>query len=80
MEDVLGERIRVALGTGVLGSFTTFSALSLDTFAMLDRGQWLVAFMYVTLNIFMGLVSSVAWLAAWVNSIGLLSKDGEHKL
>ena len=27
------------LGTGVLGGFTTFSAFSLDLFAMIERGQ-----------------------------------------
>jgi CrcB protein len=73
------ERIRVALGTGVLGSFTTFSALSLDTFAMLDRGQWLEAFMYVTLNIFMSLLAAwLGWRLGQFNRIAV--EDGEQNL
>jgi CrcB protein len=74
----ISETIRVALGTGLLGSFTTFSALSLDIFAMLDRGQWLEAFMYVALNIIMGL--SAAWLGWRLGQFNrIAAKDGEQK-
>lgn len=35
------------LGVGVLGGFTTFSAFSLDLFAMLQRGELAVAGAYI---------------------------------
>nr|WP_310524210.1 fluoride efflux transporter CrcB [Polymorphobacter sp.] len=34
-----GEGLRLLLGVGVLGGFTTFSAFSLDVFDMINRGE-----------------------------------------
>lgn len=34
-----GEGLRLFLGVGVLGGFTTFSAFSLEVFAMINRGE-----------------------------------------
>jgi fluoride exporter len=33
--------LRLLLGTGLLGGFTTFSAFSLEMAAMIQRGEWL---------------------------------------
>lgn len=41
-----GEPLRLFLGVGVLGGFTTFSAFSLETFNMLSRGEFLMATAY----------------------------------
>jgi CrcB protein len=35
-----------ALTVGFLGGFTTFSALSLETVLLLDRGRWMAAASY----------------------------------
>lgn len=40
------ESVRLALGVGVLGGFTTFSAFSLETVRLLET-QWLLAALYV---------------------------------
>ena len=45
------ERLRVLLGVGVLGGFTTFSAFSLDVVAMLERGAALSAIGYITASV-----------------------------
>ena len=42
-----GEPLRLLLGVGVLGGFTTFSAFSLEAANMLLRGQILLATAYV---------------------------------
>lgn len=39
------------LGVGVLGGFTTFSAFSLDVFAMLERNELAIAGAYVTASV-----------------------------
>lgn len=55
-----GEPIRLSLGTGLLGSFTTFSALSAEVLAMLEREEWMLALLYVSVSFAGG------WLAAWL--------------
>lgn len=35
-----GEAARLFLGVGLLGGFTTFSAFSLDSWLLLERGEW----------------------------------------
>ena len=39
------------LGVGVLGGFTTFSAFSLELFAMLERGELAIAASYVLASV-----------------------------
>lgn len=41
-----GEPVRLLLGVGVLGGFTTFSAFSLEAATMLQRGQFALASAY----------------------------------
>lgn len=46
-----GEPWRLFLGVGVLGGFTTFSAFSLDTVMMIERGAWAQMLVYVALSV-----------------------------
>jgi CrcB protein len=45
-ESIDGEQLRLFLGVGVLGGFTTFSAFTLETYNMLVRGEGLLAGAY----------------------------------
>ncbi len=55
---------RLFLGVGVLGGFTTFSAFSLETYAMIERGAALSALGYA-------LASVIAAVGAVAIGIGL---------
>jgi CrcB protein len=54
-----GEAIRLFVAVGVLGGFTTFSAFSLETMLMIERGDWLPATAYALVSV----VASVGALA-----------------
>jgi len=51
---------RLFLVTGVLGGFTTFSALSYETFALLRDGQWLAAAGYALGSLVAGVGATIA--------------------
>ncbi len=46
-----GEPLRLFLGVGVLGGFTTFSAFSLETYNMLVRGEYLMGGAYAVSSV-----------------------------
>jgi len=54
-----GESLRVLLGVGVLGGFTTFSAFSLETMLMIQRGQAAHAMLYVAASV-IGAIGALA--------------------
>ncbi|ODT91516.1 MAG: camphor resistance protein CrcB [Sphingobium sp. SCN 64-10] len=54
-----GEQIRLFVAVGVLGGFTTFSAFSLETMVMIERGEVLGAIGYVLLSV-LGSVGALA--------------------
>nr|ART36142.1 B298 [uncultured bacterium] len=45
------EQLRLLLGVGVLGGFTTFSAFSLDVVTMIGRGAMLTALGYILASV-----------------------------
>jgi CrcB protein len=56
--------LRAFLAVGVLGGFTTFSAFSLDTVTLLDRGEIAHAAIYVVFSVLLSIVALFAGLAA----------------
>ena len=55
--------LRLALGTGVLGGFTTYSALAVQTDTLLSSGQAATALAYASGTVALGLVASIAGIA-----------------
>jgi fluoride exporter len=53
-------QIRLLLGTGFCGGFTTFSTFSVDTFLLLERQEFGLALVYILGNVGGGLLA--AWL------------------
>ncbi|MEL3971397.1 fluoride efflux transporter CrcB [Rossellomorea oryzaecorticis] len=51
---------KAALGTGLIGSFTTFSTFSVETIELIRHSEWLTAFLYMILSMTGGLFMSWA--------------------
>ncbi|PYY54550.1 CrcB family protein [Curtobacterium sp. MCSS17_011] len=58
--------VRLFVGTGVLGGFTTYSTLADDTAQLLDLGRWTAGSGYALFTVVLGLVAVV--LGLWVAS------------
>lgn len=58
---------RLLLVTGFCGGFTTFSAFSIESMAMLRDGQFLPAFLYIAGSVIIGLMA--AFFAYYVHRI-----------
>lgn len=57
-----GQELRLFLGVGILGGFTTFSAFSLDAVLMWERGSWAVATAYIVASVVLSVFALVAGL------------------
>ncbi len=58
-----GEAMRLIIGVGLLGGFTTFSAYSLELAQMIERGQGMLAAGYATASVMLALLAVFAGLA-----------------
>lgn len=54
--------LKVALGSGLIGSFTTFSALIASLVAEAQRGLWMLAVLYLALSLVLGFAAALAGL------------------
>ncbi len=56
----LSEDIKLFAMVGILGGFTTFSAFSLDTISLFERGQYLYASLYIASSVILSLLATLA--------------------
>ncbi|MGW9232936.1 fluoride efflux transporter CrcB [Pseudorhizobium sp. NPDC055634] len=57
------EEMRLLLVTGLLGGFTTFSAFSLDTMSLMERGATAAAVSYMVASVVLSLGAALGGLA-----------------
>lgn len=50
--------VRAGLGAGLLGSFTTFSALAVAVVHLIDVDQWILAVIYLAATLVLGLAAA----------------------
>lgn len=65
--------IRLGFGTGLIGSFTTFSTFSIETLELLQSGRWGTALLYVLISMLGGLL--MTWSGIKFASIQLRRKE-----
>jgi len=58
------DEVRLALGVGFLGAYTTFSAFGFEPHALFDDGSWLTATTNLFASVFVGLVAVRAGIIA----------------
>lgn len=59
-----GDALRLALGVGFLGAFTTYSTFEFETHALLEDGLWLIALVNMFASLFLGLLAVRAGIVA----------------
>ncbi len=62
--------LRLTLGTGVLGGFTTYSALAVQTDALLRNGAAATAVLYSVGTVVVGLIASLAGILGVRKALG----------
>lgn len=55
--DLFSQEVKLLLFTGLIGGFTTFSAFGLETVSLLSRGEVLVAIIYVSASVLLGVAA-----------------------
>ena len=62
--NLLAPTARLALTTGLMGGFTTYSSFNHETLTYLRGGAWRMALLYVAATLFVCLAAGIAGLAA----------------
>jgi CrcB protein len=58
--NVIPNDLRIAIGVGFFGGFTTFSSFGWETANLIDTNRWMSAATYITASVAIGILLSVA--------------------
>ena len=50
--------VRLGVGTGLLGGYTTYSTFSVETLQLLQAGAWLIGLAYAIASVLLGLIAA----------------------
>jgi fluoride exporter len=62
-QNAISQDLKFFLITGLCGGYTTFSAFSLENIQLLQTNQIIIAFLYISLSVFLGLMATWAGLS-----------------
>jgi CrcB protein len=70
IHEVIKPDLRLILGTGFLGAYTTFSTFELESEGLLSHGEWLAASTYILGNLVLGFLAILIGRALALRLIG----------
>lgn len=71
--------LRLAIGTGFTGAFTTFSTFTLDIVRLSGSGEWMKAVAYLLFSVLAGLVLCALGIKLGNRMLSVSSKEGDAR-
>ncbi len=56
-KNILGPELRIFLGVGFCGGFTTYSSFAFEKFSLIKTGDFLLLSVYIGASVFLGLIA-----------------------
>ncbi|HBU80277.1 MULTISPECIES: fluoride efflux transporter CrcB [unclassified Paenibacillus] len=69
-------QLRLAIGTGFTGAFTTFSTFTLDIVRLSEEGMWVKAVVYLVVSLLAGLLLCALGMKLGQRMLGKPTQDG----
>ncbi|WP_145323987.1 fluoride efflux transporter CrcB [Paenibacillus xylanexedens] len=73
----ISPQLRLAIGTGFTGAFTTFSTFTLDIVRLSESGEWVKAAIYMIVSLLAGLLLCALGMSLGQRTLGSRSQEGD---
>ncbi|MGG4402363.1 CrcB family protein [Paenibacillus amylolyticus] len=70
-------QLRLAIGTGFTGAFTTFSTFTLDIVRLSEGGEWISAAIYMIVSLLAGLLLCALGMSLGKRMLGAQKQEGD---
>ncbi|ETT41783.1 hypothetical protein BK124_23860 [Paenibacillus amylolyticus] len=70
-------QLRLAIGTGFTGAFTTFSTFTLDIVRLSEGGEWISAAIYMIVSLLAGLLLCALGMSLGHRMLGAQKQEGD---